>query len=111
MFLEGSKWIAGKDSNLSFWTDKWLSKGTLRSLIEGPLKRGEDLLLLRNVVGFSGWNWHSSLSTSQSIWLLKLKLPLSLSLLPVMIGSLGFPPPTESSISKKLIRSLAWRRQ
>lgn len=59
MFFEGSKWIARKDSNLSFWTDKWLSKGTLRSLIEGPLKRGEDLLLLRNVVGFSGWNWHS----------------------------------------------------
>ncbi|KAL4627044.1 hypothetical protein ACB092_05G139400 [Castanea dentata] len=59
VFLEGSKWTAGKDSNLSFWTDKWVSKGTLKSLIEGPLKRREDLLLLRDLVGFNGWNWHA----------------------------------------------------
>lgn len=37
MFNKGIKWIAGKDSSLSFWHDKWLSDGTIRSLIEGTL--------------------------------------------------------------------------
>ena len=35
IFNKGIKWIAGKDSSLSFWHDKWLSNDTIRSLIEG----------------------------------------------------------------------------
>lgn len=57
-FIEGSKWIVGKNSNLSFWSNKWLSRGTMRNLIKGPLNRGEDQLLLKDIVGFNGWNLH-----------------------------------------------------
>ncbi|XP_030970900.1 uncharacterized protein LOC115991336 [Quercus lobata] len=59
MFMEGSKWIASKNGNLSFWFNKWLSRGTMRNLIEGPLNQGEDQLLLKDIVGFNGWNWHA----------------------------------------------------
>ena len=59
MSIEGSKWIAGTNSNLSFWSDKWLSRGTMRNLIEGPLNQGEDQLLFKDIVGFNGWNWHA----------------------------------------------------
>ena len=59
MFMEGSKWIAGKNGNLSFWFNKWLSRGTMRNLIEGPLNQGEDQLLRKDIVGFNGWNWHA----------------------------------------------------
>lgn len=49
--------MAGKDSLLSLWFDKWLNMGTLRSLISGPLNRGEEFLLLKDISGFFGWNW------------------------------------------------------
>ena len=29
VFKKGTKWIAGRESNLSFWNDKWLNQGTL----------------------------------------------------------------------------------
>ena len=29
VFNKGTKWIAGRESNLSFWNDKWLNQGTL----------------------------------------------------------------------------------
>ena len=50
------KWIAGKNSELSFQNDKWLGDGTLRSLIAGPLQRGEDHLLLKDIVQHNFWN-------------------------------------------------------
>ena len=50
------KWIVGKNSELSFWNDKWLGDGTLRSLIAGPLQRGEDHLLLKDIVQHNFWN-------------------------------------------------------
>ena len=59
IFSKGSKWIAGKDSLLSLWFDKWLNMGTLRSLISGPLNRGEEFLMLKDISGFFGWNWES----------------------------------------------------
>ncbi|KAL0013187.1 hypothetical protein SO802_000256 [Lithocarpus litseifolius] len=34
-------------------------EGPLRSLIEGPLNRGEEHTQLKEVVSFSGWDWHS----------------------------------------------------
>lgn len=54
VFTEGTKWLVGKDSRLYFWFDKWLDKGPLRSLIEGPLNKGEDQILLRDIIGFNG---------------------------------------------------------
>lgn len=50
VFKKGMKWIAGKNSELSFWYDKWLGDGMLRSLIEGPFQRGEESLLLKDIV-------------------------------------------------------------
>ena len=44
------------NSNLSFWHDKWLSDGTLRSLIVGPFQRGEDSLLLKDVIQYNFWD-------------------------------------------------------
>ena len=49
IFNRGTKWIAGKDSVLFVWHDKWLSKGTLRSLLTGPLNKDDDHLLIRDV--------------------------------------------------------------
>lgn len=57
VFHKGSKWIVGKNSHLSLWFDKWLDRGTLRSLIEGPLNQGEEHITLQDIAGFSGWNW------------------------------------------------------
>lgn len=57
VFNKGIKWIVGRESNLSLWHDKWLDKGTLRSQIAGPLTRGEEEALVKDVVSFSGWNW------------------------------------------------------
>ena len=34
----------GANSSLNFWHDKWLNEGSLRSLIIGPLNRGDDQL-------------------------------------------------------------------
>ena len=42
IFKKGSKWIAGRVCELSLWFDKWLEKGTLRSLILGPLNKGKE---------------------------------------------------------------------
>ncbi|KAK7854301.1 putative ribonuclease h protein [Quercus suber] len=54
---KGAKWVAGKDSNLLLWCDKWLSAGTLRSRICGPLNRGEEEVRLKDIASFHGWNW------------------------------------------------------
>ena len=42
IFKKGSKWIARRVCGLSLWLDKWLEKGTLRSLILGPLNKGKE---------------------------------------------------------------------
>ena len=57
VFSKGSKWIAGKDSSLSIWLDKWLNKGPLRSLISGPLNKGEENLKVMDIASFLGWRW------------------------------------------------------
>ena len=58
-FLNGSKWIAGRNSSFSLWFDKWMNKGTLRSQIQGPLNKGEEKLTLRDISYYLGWNWES----------------------------------------------------
>ena len=57
MFKEGLKWIVGKDSNLSVWFNKWMNKGTLRSMLVGPLNKDEDHLQLKDVANLHGWKW------------------------------------------------------
>ncbi|KAK9986020.1 hypothetical protein SO802_030971 [Lithocarpus litseifolius] len=43
-FTKGSRWMVGRDSKLSFWYSNWLSKGPLRSLIQGPFpQEGEGI--------------------------------------------------------------------
>ena len=50
------KWIIESSSNLNLWHDKWLSAGTLRSLVEGPLAKGEDNLTVKDVIINGSWN-------------------------------------------------------
>lgn len=56
-FQKGVKWTIGKDSNLSFWHDRWLNVGPLRSIIQGPLNLEEERLKIRDVVSDRGWDW------------------------------------------------------
>ena len=59
VFKRGSKWVVGRDSQLSLWYDKWLDKGPLRSLISSLLNRGEENIRLKEIANFSGWNWQN----------------------------------------------------
>ena len=52
---KGSKWTVGRNSSLSFWNDKWLNIGTIRSLIEGPLNKGESEVCIKEVTMDMGW--------------------------------------------------------
>ena len=80
IFKKGSKWIVGRDSCLSLCYDKWLDKGELRSLIEGPLSRGEEHIQLKNVVSFSGWDWQGCTFNLPKQLLLEVKAtPISFS--------------------------------
>ena len=56
VFKNGIKWIVRKDSQLSFWFDKWLIDGPLRNIIHGPLNRGEDCLLLKDACSQQSWH-------------------------------------------------------
>lgn len=56
IFEQGTKWNVGSDSGLSFWLDKWLIEGELRSLILGPLQRDEDKLKISDMVHEGRWN-------------------------------------------------------
>ena len=49
VFKSGIKWIVRNDSNLTFWFDKWMSEGSIRNLVMGPLNKGEDSLLLKDI--------------------------------------------------------------
>lgn len=57
IFDKGTKWILGRESNLSFWNDNWAVKDPIRSLIEGPLIREEEHLKVKDVISGDGWNW------------------------------------------------------
>lgn len=35
---------------LSFWHDRWLNEGTIHSLVEGPLNRGEEEVKVTDVM-------------------------------------------------------------
>lgn len=70
---KGVKWVAGSNSGLSLWLDKWLDTGTLRSCIFGPLNRGEEDIKLKDVAGLFGWNWEGLSFVLPKLVLLELK--------------------------------------
>ena len=47
---KGSRWVIGTNSVLSFWFDKWLHIGTIRSLVVGPLNRRKDTLKISDIL-------------------------------------------------------------
>ena len=56
IYVKGSKWTVGYNSLLSFWNDKWLNIGTIRSLIESPLNQGESEVCIKDVITNNGWD-------------------------------------------------------
>ena len=57
IFRKGTRWIVGRNSELSFWFDNWCSDGPLKSLVQGPLSLEEERLKVKEVVTVNGWNW------------------------------------------------------
>ena len=50
VFSKGSRWIPGRDSNLSLWFDRWSSLGPLREMVQGPLSMDEAKLKIKDVI-------------------------------------------------------------
>lgn len=50
VFSKGTRWIPGRDSNLSLWFDNWSSLGPLRDLVQGPLSVEEASLKIKDVI-------------------------------------------------------------
>ena len=57
VFNKGIRWIPGRSSNLNLWYDNWMSNGSLRSLIQGPLACEDESLKVKYVFGLHGWDW------------------------------------------------------
>jgi hypothetical protein len=56
---KGSRWVIGTNNVLNFWFDKWLCIGTIRSLVVGPLNRGEDTLKISDILIDGTWLLHN----------------------------------------------------
>ena len=55
--MRGLKWIFGNGEDVNLWQDFWLPTGPLRSLIQGPLARDEEVLIVQQCHSNSiGWN-------------------------------------------------------
>ena len=82
-FEKGSRWTVGRESKLSLWYSCWLSKGPLQSLIQGPLSREANNLVIKDFLKDTGWDWNG----------LSVELPLDIKLLiqatPIAITSSG----------------------
>ena len=82
-FKKGSRWTVGRESKLSLWYSCWLSKGPLQSLIQGPLSREANNLVIKDFLKDTGWDWNG----------LSVELPLDIKLLiqatPIAITSRG----------------------
>ena len=57
LFQQGSRWVIGRESILSFWYDNWSYKGLLRHLIQGPLPLRVADWKVKDVAAIGGWNW------------------------------------------------------
>ena len=82
-FEKGSRWTVGRESKLSLWYSCWLSKGPLQSLIQGPLSREANNLVIKDFLKDTGWDWNG----------LSVEFPLDIKLLiqatPIAITSRG----------------------
>lgn len=56
-FQWGARWTLGRESNLSFWHDKWSNLEPLRNSVQGPLLLEEINLKVKEDVKVGGWNW------------------------------------------------------
>ncbi|OMO94467.1 reverse transcriptase [Corchorus capsularis] len=60
LFNKGVKKVIQSGSNTSFWYDVWAFNYPLRTLIQGPLNKGEDSMLVRDCFPpAGGWNLDS----------------------------------------------------
>jgi hypothetical protein len=66
----GFRWLVGNNCSLNFWSDTWLKIGNIRSLIVGPLHKGEGQLCINNLLVDGVWLLH----------LLSFDLPLHIAL-------------------------------
>lgn len=61
IYVKGLKWSMKNGLQVNLWLDFWLPNGTLRSLIEGPLTRDEDKVMLHQCFDIgTGWNLQNS---------------------------------------------------
>lgn len=42
-FNKGIKWAVERNSNLNFWFDTWINRGTVWQMIHGPLSREDSV--------------------------------------------------------------------
>ena len=57
VYVKGLRWSVKNGLHVNLWLDFWLPNGTLRSLIEGPLSRDEDKVMLHQCFDIgTGWN-------------------------------------------------------
>ena len=57
MYVQGLKWNVKNGASINFWNDFWLSSGSVRSLIQGPLSREEEQLTVQQSFEPNGeWN-------------------------------------------------------
>lgn len=60
MHVTSLKWIIGNGKDVNLWQDFWLPTGPLKSLIQGPLARDEEVLTVQQCHNNSlGWNLHN----------------------------------------------------
>lgn len=57
---KGVRWVIRRGNDISLWTNNWSGMGALRNLIHGPLRRNEDLLLVKDIL-MRGGNWDFSI--------------------------------------------------
>ena len=80
---KGTRWSIGNNCSLNFWTDRWLTLGTLRSLIHGPLNYGEEKLCINNI--FEGGSWYFHILS----FIFPQHLELSIKAVPIRRDSIG----------------------
>jgi ribonuclease HI len=80
---KGTRWSIGNNCSLNFWTDRWLTLGTLRSLIHGPLNYGEENLCINNI--FEGGSWYFHILS----FIFPQHLELSIKAVPIRRDSIG----------------------
>lgn len=59
IFKADSRWVLGRESNLNFREDNWLSSGPIRGSVQGPLLLQEANLQMKDVVSANGWYWEA----------------------------------------------------